>query len=452
MDFPHFEINQNDLDINLISSPLYNIEPIGTSTPYIECLTSYVIRLAEAHSVTPGTIIGKIITPLLNKHYLTKVASRGGGGIYKSASSINGIRTAAIDLVRVIEGLTSRNHLHHLTMLTWSKVLPTRGLLKSKKAWCPICLEEWKKSNSPIYEPLIWLIQDVKICLKHKIHLHTICPNCKKEIPTLSRNSQHGYCSYCLSYLVEEKEGSLLSKKIDFWDIWRAKNVGELLENMYSIKAYPDKNRIKEVLTKALEECAGGVESQFIRMLDIPIATFKSWMGESKKPSLSYILRISYCLGISLKQFLTEEIKTLEFNIHHFDYESYKRGTANQKFPEGYIEKELHYWATSVVNPPPSVKEIAIILGCDRRLLYKKGPELCKLISQRYLKYIKKNADERVESLKKRVIDTVKILNNRGIYPSRRKVEEYLKMPGVIKEGAIRSVWKQEIEKVKRQT
>lgn len=140
-------------------SRLYNLEPIGIGTPYTESLTSYVTRLAEAHNVTLGTLIGKEITPILNKHYLNKVAARGGGGLFKSASSINGVKSAADEMLKSLEQLTLRNDLKSLTLTKWSEILPIRGLLRSKKAWCPQCIDEWNLYKKPIYNRLSGLLK-----------------------------------------------------------------------------------------------------------------------------------------------------------------------------------------------------------------------------------------------------------------------------------------------------
>ncbi|MEK5441206.1 hypothetical protein [Fredinandcohnia sp. FSL W7-1320] len=69
-------------------SRLFSLPPIGKGTPYIESLTSYIIRLSEAHNVTPGILIGKEITPLLNKHYLNETVVRGGGVNDKLESTV----------------------------------------------------------------------------------------------------------------------------------------------------------------------------------------------------------------------------------------------------------------------------------------------------------------------------------------------------------------------------
>ncbi|MBX9974288.1 hypothetical protein [Cytobacillus firmus] len=65
----------------------------------------------------------KEISPMLNKHYLNKVAIRGGGVLYKSASSINGVKLAAVDMVASLEHLTLRSDLKFLTLTTYSEIL-----------------------------------------------------------------------------------------------------------------------------------------------------------------------------------------------------------------------------------------------------------------------------------------------------------------------------------------
>ncbi len=46
-------------------STLYALVPIGMGTPLVESLTSYITRLAEAHSVFSGLLMQKVIVPLV---------------------------------------------------------------------------------------------------------------------------------------------------------------------------------------------------------------------------------------------------------------------------------------------------------------------------------------------------------------------------------------------------
>lgn len=448
MEFIH---GYSDLNINETKqiSRLYNITPLGIGTPFIESLTSYIIRLAEEHNVTPGILIGKEITPLLNKHYLKKTAVRGGGGLYKSTASLNGLKSGALDLVTVLEELTSRNDLMFTTLLTWSEVLPTRGLLRQKKAWCPVCLEEWKINCKPIYEPLHWFIQEVKVCTKHNIGIQTSCPSCSKEIPILSRNTLHGYCTYCRHWLGKKKSDiPQLDEEKHFWDFWKANVIGELLETMPYKQASPDNIRIRTTLNKAIEECTNGVVSKFIEMTNIPESTFNSYL-KNNIPSISNLLKICFCSGVTLKQFLTTPLSKISFTIQMFSNKSDVEHIGNNRFPDGYIEKQLEYY--SDIDPPMSIREIASFIGCDRKLLYKKTPELSKVISRKYLDYVSNRSQKRIEFIKKSVIEAVNSLNQKGIYPSRRKVEEFLEMPGVIKEEVVRIAWNEELRKLTRE-
>ena len=49
-------------------SRLYSLAPMGIGTSQVESLTSYVMRLAEAHAVSPGTLIRQEIFPNLPEY------------------------------------------------------------------------------------------------------------------------------------------------------------------------------------------------------------------------------------------------------------------------------------------------------------------------------------------------------------------------------------------------
>ena len=43
-------------------SRLYALEPIGVGTALVESLSGYVARLAEAHSVSVGDFVGRVLS------------------------------------------------------------------------------------------------------------------------------------------------------------------------------------------------------------------------------------------------------------------------------------------------------------------------------------------------------------------------------------------------------
>jgi TniQ len=435
-----------DKEIHSVSC-YYNLEPIGLGSPFVESLTSYLTRLSEVHNVSLGNLIGKELTPLINKHYLKNVAYRGGAGIYKSGTTINGIGLTSHEMVSLLQQLTHRKDLFLLTLITYSEVLTTRRLLKSHKHWCPICLEEWR-NNKIDYEPLLWFFQEVKICHVHNIKLHSHCPNCDKEIPTLSRNSRVAHCSNCSFWLGQNKlEIPLLNREQDPWEHWKTLNICKFLEAMPLITTI-DRNHVKTNLLKIFKDINNGSYSNTLNLMRIPKSTLNSWLYDNKLPTLSSLLKISYCSGVSLKKLLTEDLSGIEYDVKVFPFKQDDGKINSRKFPSGFIEQQLEYWANGDFATPPSVKQIAEMIGCDRKLLYQKGPKYCELISKKHKNYIDVCSDKRIEKNKNEVIKAVNILINKGIYPSRRKVEKLLEKPGLIKERGIREVWNFELKKL----
>jgi hypothetical protein len=65
-------------------SRLYSLQPMGLGTSRVESLTSYLTRLAQAHTVSLRTLVKREVFPLLAKNYkgcdLEKMHSLNGMG------------------------------------------------------------------------------------------------------------------------------------------------------------------------------------------------------------------------------------------------------------------------------------------------------------------------------------------------------------------------------------
>ena len=151
-------------------SHLFHLEPIGIGTPYVESLTSYIARLADAHSVSVGTLIALEI----KKNYLKKESYDSSNcpninRIYSQnhIASLNGTTEGVKQLVSELTELTLQDNLQFLTLLTWAEVFPVIKLLKPYFAWCPHCYQQWCSRGTVIYSPLLWSIQVVTVCPDH---------------------------------------------------------------------------------------------------------------------------------------------------------------------------------------------------------------------------------------------------------------------------------------------
>ena len=149
------------------SSSLHHLEAVGIGTPYVESLTSYIARLAESHSVLPSVLISKKIAPYLKKVFVKSLSSRRLRALFDRARALNGTGDIAMDFVQALETLTLRSDLCFLTLLNCASILSPRGLFRGYKAWCPACYQKWRLSGQVVYEPLLWAIETVKVCLQH---------------------------------------------------------------------------------------------------------------------------------------------------------------------------------------------------------------------------------------------------------------------------------------------
>lgn len=136
-------------------SYLYQISPIGIGTPYVESLTSLITRLAEAHCVSPRLLISKIITPYLTKIFLKNKDSRDLKVFFNHSQALNSYENMALDFIQALEKLSLQKEFKFLTLMTWKNLLIQKGLLREKKAWCPLCYEERRNSKTNFYDPLL---------------------------------------------------------------------------------------------------------------------------------------------------------------------------------------------------------------------------------------------------------------------------------------------------------
>jgi hypothetical protein len=149
-------------------SHLYHLEPIAVGSPMVESLTSYLTRLAEAHSVFPRVLVAKEITPVVDPHLAGRATYRSTG-FWKQSPVLNGVTSLAAGMIQALQQLTQRNDLRFLTMLPWKEVLADTRLVRRTRAWCPLCYEEWRVSHQEVYDPLLWALQDITHCSRHGV-------------------------------------------------------------------------------------------------------------------------------------------------------------------------------------------------------------------------------------------------------------------------------------------
>lgn len=188
-------------------SRLYSLEPIGIGTPETESLTSYICRLAAAHSVrVRDLVISEFLAHTREPHLVDSSDADLFSAFWRSETrALNGTCSLARRMVHALEEKTGRRDLRFLTLLTWGDVLPVDQLQKRTRAWCPGCYQDWRDHGQAMYDPLLWTLTPVTVCARHKRPLRTICPfsNCRRPSPWLGLGyrSRPGHCAHCGGWL-----------------------------------------------------------------------------------------------------------------------------------------------------------------------------------------------------------------------------------------------------------
>ena len=399
-------------------SRLDSLEPVGLGTPYVECLTGFIARLAEAHNVSTGILFGYELAPLVGKEYLRRAAIRSkyqcrilASAFRPLARAMNGAGTGACEWVKLLEKLTLRTELRFLTMLSWKEVLPQGQLLRPARAWCPACYEEWHESGKTVYEPLLWAIKAVTFCPRHRQPLRTYCSHCRKSLHLLSSRSRPGYCSACGKWLgeaVNVNSGKTSVSEETVRQVWAAEAVGEILAVAPGLEYPPSRENVLKSLNDQLKTHVGKMPA-LAQSLRVNSTTIWQWYKGKHLLQLGSLLKLCYQLEVSLLDFLTGKIvrNSLVVASPSQDEKDAKH-SARPRRALNKLEAEQILQAALEETPPPPLQGVAARLGRDANTLRYWFRDLCQDITARYAEYKKScssQAWKEVEDVLQRILN-----------------------------------------------
>jgi len=388
-------------DVTIPSIPsrsrLYRLEPIGIGTPYVESLTSYIMRLAEAHCVTPQALVQREIFPLCNQAGAIQNRNSWLGKFWWASTPVlNGMSSTTVQWVPVLQTLTSCDNLRFLTMLTWSEVIGINKLLRRKKAWCPRCFQEWRQNRQVVYEPLLWTLNAIDICSYHQQPLVILCQHCQETQPFLKQVARPGYCSHCMCWLGNDLIASSAETMPNDTELlkmrqWQAGVIGELLAAAPTLLKPPHKEQFTDVLNHYLNQYAAGNINILARLLKITVGCLRSYLKQGCVPSFDSLIQLCYSVLITPLGFLAASPVSSQdiprFVLDHLPVLSSskrKRVTDNDVH---CIRQALELVLKIDEENPlpfPSLHQIAQRIGYHPTTLRKYCPDLCRAIVTRY--------------------------------------------------------------------
>lgn len=422
-----------DLDPIAISprSKLHHLPPIGVGTPEVESLSSYFHRLASAHGLSPSLLLTKHIYPIMvrdsvRSDILTAIHSR-------YITTLNRIGLMGSNWMKSLEALTLRSDLHPLSMLRWSEVLSPMRLFHDKVLWCPDCYRECRATGGETYDPLAWSLKPVLGCRRHKRILVSCCDHCFK---TRQRwMSVSGNCSHCKQFLGDERD-AVRDKCLELYENvsqdWILRNLGELLAS----NIHPQRHKLAEALQSLCERLTDGNRCKFVHLYaDKSKSTAHQWWTGGPI-ALDALLTISYRTQCSIIAILTADFDALskELDLQLFETNGptrRKHRRERQAYDKNSLEASLHL-ILKEEHPPSSFAKVAERLDVDQRHLRKMFPELSRAVAARCRKQREGLKARRFQVACEDIQWAANQMHMQGIYPSRRRVAEFLKANGKI--------------------
>ena len=358
-------------------SRLYAIQPTGIGTPFVESLSGYLGRLADAHAVSVGNLVLRELSTLVSNPLFH---SSEPNIFHARFYAINGLGDPARKWIEALQVGTMRMDLRFLTLLSFADLLWPLALFRRRRAWCSVCYADDRASGKPVHERLIWALRSVAVCPQHRWALEEVCPNCSQRSKPITAFSRPGYCFRCQAWL----GGNTLVGDPHATDeeIWSADEVGALLSAAPCIGSTSLRNTFTMNFQACVDYIAEGNKSAFADAAKIRDERVKAFLDRNCQPQLSTLLRISYHLRIPLMSFLERDLVRAAGSWQEAKERVQKARLPSTRSAEN-IRAELERAASE--QPPPRLSDVARRLNYvkpDR--LYRLDPKLCRQINSNY--------------------------------------------------------------------
>lgn len=356
------------------SSPYFAVHPSGIGTSSVECLSSVLHRLAVAHGVTRHQFVSHLRqwwNAHRGKHLPRCEELRWDGYSPNVALAIEALRDATgMDLTGctlvALKGTCAGNCVGAIRQIRW---------------WCPACFREDLANDREPYDRLLWRIQGIDRCSRHRHRLASCCPTCESiQANDTSRVELHR-CASC--------EGDLL--------ISDARNA-HLLRPAFG-----------EAQIECLVASLGLVRSatqlplqRFFSSLGVDRSQVEEELGDlihtrciMSKPSLTSLIAVSVCYDVDILQLITAPEEAAQQVA--LDFKRALPARRTRPFPRlsaarsAWFEKEL--LAVLRAGPPyPSVSNFCRSKDFSCSAARHRFGALIRQLSRKHLEWKRRNA------------------------------------------------------------
>lgn len=407
-------------------SLLYRIPAMGRDAGQVEGLLSCLVRVAQAHSVNPRRLV-RVVYASENPAF-SKLSS--AGFFIRHAGTVNGLGKYAELFLEETAKLTGMDFLRPMTLLPLQGLLPHNGagLLSARPKWCPSCIAEMAASGDDIYRPLVWSFELYRVCFRHGVRMQDVCGHCGRAQPFIPRYPDLGRCDHCGGVLsIGEMHRS--TAKLD---LWVSTAITALVQDLPEIDGLATAERFVDFVKQAVDTFANGNRAKFCGQIGLPRWAVTGWQAVGEKPSLPQFLSICYGLNLMPGEILLETPEQVLSPMTRGMRPVPGKLFCREARPLLSIteRKRLAADLAKIVNDDEDVRpllSVAKSLGFTRSCLKYWFSGECEVILNKYNTFKKSQTTTRIQSQQKVVKAVVQAIRERGVYPSRRRVNVVLR-------------------------
>jgi transcriptional regulator with XRE-family HTH domain len=224
------------------------------------------------------------------------------------------------------------------------------------------------------------------------------------------------------------------------WQQWVIHALGTVVARLPGISVEPKRERIRQVVSDAVEHLTDGNTAAFARSLGLPRGTVENWRQGKRIPEMDMLLRLCYRLDLSLCEVLFQEEEMLQPSLRDpvppALFPSRQRTAINKES----IFHQLEQAASRAENPPPSLKEVGQRLGYQPTTLYKINRAACHAIAEHFTAYRRELREKRLQEYREEIRRIAMCLQAEQVALTQRHIGRYLAQPAILRDPKVREL------------
>ena len=379
-----------------------------------EQLSSLALRCAERLSVPFRDFYRELIAPCIYEGR----AMPNVRGIPVNGT-VDGMLQAATIWVKAMNTLLDRSDLRRASLLPWRQTFAPRALIRTHRAWCPVCFHDFVRHGKTVYEPLVWRVADVEVCPHHRVRLEFHCPYCGRgRQPSFGAFTRVGCCRGCGKWLGRPipSESTSVSELDTF--------ISRTVEDALSLSNVSGKIDLvsSDVAVRSLRDvfyC--GSSAQMGRALGILPSQVVHFCAGTFPAPLHLFVRASYATGATMEQmFVTNRFEVMGSLGQQLHFEV-QRSVPRQFQLGADLVAQLN--RALAEGGKQSVGAVAVGLNLTATTVWRRERELASRLALMHAEYAREETRVQKESYQARVIAFVTACAARGITPGRRQID-----------------------------